>query len=158
MNWCNIQHERYCERVPCYQYAIRTCRQPCPSAVIDTVVPMNSQIERDTSLHLVLGLDDHEALTQLLQLVRESDISARTENILQAGLSAETSVTINLDMLTSKQRETLELALETGYYERPRETDLTALADELDISKSAVSQRLRTAETKLIRYAFEHHR
>lgn len=119
---------------------------------------MNSQIERDTSLHLVLGLDDHEALTQLLQLVRESDISARTENILQAGLSAETSVTINLDMLTSKQRETLELALETGYYERPRETDLTALADELDISKSAVSQRLRTAETKLIRYAFEHHR
>ena len=119
---------------------------------------MSSQIERNASLHLVLEVDDHEALTQLLQLVRDSDVTARTENILQAGLSAQTSVTIDLDILTAKQRKTLELALDAGYYERPREVDLTYLASELDISKSAVSQRLRTAEMKLIRYAFEHHR
>ena len=118
---------------------------------------MSSQANSDTPLHLVLEVADHDALTQLLQLVHEADVPARTENMSRAGLSAEASVTIDLDVLTAKQRRTLELALEAGYYDRPREADLSYLADELDVSKSAVSQRLRTAETKLIRHAFGHH-
>lgn len=118
---------------------------------------MSSQVNPDTALHLVLEVPDHDALTQLLQRIHEGDVSVRTENISQAGLSADASVTIDLDVLTTKQRRTLELALDAGYYDRPREADLTYLADELGVSKSAVSQRLRTAETKLIRHAFGHH-
>lgn len=118
---------------------------------------MSSQMNSDTPLHLVLEVSDHDSLTELLQVVHEADVPARTENISQAGLSAESSVNIDLDVLTEKQRRTLELALEAGYYDRPREADLTYLAEELDVSKSAVSQRLRTAETKLIRHAFGHH-
>jgi predicted DNA binding protein len=37
-----------------------------------------------------------------------------------------------------------------GYYEQPRTTDLGAIADELGVSESAVSQRLNNAETKLV--------
>lgn len=118
---------------------------------------MTPQRNSDPRLHLVLEVADHETLTDLLELVHGADVTARTEDISRAGISAETTVTIDLDVLTAKQRRTLELALEAGYYERPREADLTYLAEELDISKSAVSQRLRTAETKLVRHAFGHH-
>lgn len=69
--------------------------------------------------------------------------------------TTESSITLELDILTDKQREALTLALEEGYYERPRKSDLGDLADGLAISKSAVSQRLRTAETKLIKSAFQ---
>jgi hypothetical protein len=52
--------------------------------------------------------------------------------------------------LTEKQREVLELAIESGYYDRPRETTLAELADELDVTASAVSQRLNAVERKLV--------
>ena len=47
--------------------------------------------------------------------------------------------------LTDEQREALRLALQHGYYEEPRETDLAALADELGISRQAFAARLRRA-------------
>lgn len=118
---------------------------------------MSSQPNHDTSLHLVLEVANHDALLELLDVINTADVQARTENISQAGVAPDASVTIDLGILTTKQRETLELALESGYYERPRTVDLTYLAEELGVSKSAVSQRLRTAETKLIRGAFGHH-
>ena len=109
----------------------------------------------ETPLHVVLEVADHDALMSVLETVSELDTAVRTQNISQANLSRETTVNIDLALLTEKQRETLELALSKGYYERPRETDLTALADHLKISKSAVSQRIRNAETKLIKSALE---
>lgn len=45
--------------------------------------------------------------------------------------------------LTPTQRETLMMAFEAGYFEVPRRTTLRALADELDISEQALSERLR---------------
>lgn len=119
---------------------------------------MGTQIDSETPLHLTLELADHEALTELLGHVQQNEIPARTKHISEARLSEETTVSIDLDVLTTKQRETLELALDSGYYERPRKSDLSELAAELDVTKSAVSQRLRTAETKLIKYAFGHHK
>ena len=52
--------------------------------------------------------------------------------------------------LTDKQLEILELAYNHGYFEIPRETSETKLADELDIAQSTVSERLRTAERELL--------
>ncbi|WP_169051814.1 helix-turn-helix domain-containing protein [Halorhabdus amylolytica] len=45
--------------------------------------------------------------------------------------------------LTPSQREILTLAWERGYFSVPRETTLASLADELDISQQAASERLR---------------
>jgi hypothetical protein len=52
--------------------------------------------------------------------------------------------------LTDKQLEILELAYNHGYFEIPRETSETKLADELDVAQSTVSERLRTAERALL--------
>lgn len=54
------------------------------------------------------------------------------------------------DGLTDRQREALRVAYERGYFEIPRRTSLEALATELDISASSLSERLRRAQTQLV--------
>ncbi|ELY86784.1 helix-turn-helix domain-containing protein [Natrinema altunense] len=54
------------------------------------------------------------------------------------------------DGLSDRQREALRTAYEMGYFDVPRRTSLEAIGTELDISASAVSERLRRAQTSLI--------
>lgn len=51
--------------------------------------------------------------------------------------------------LTPGQRETLVTALELGYFDVPRESGIEELADALDVSSNAVSERLRRATATL---------
>lgn len=53
-------------------------------------------------------------------------------------------------LLTDRQREVVDVALERGYYDSPRDCTLTALAEHLDVNKSAVSRVLHRAEGKTI--------
>lgn len=52
--------------------------------------------------------------------------------------------------LTEAQRDALEVAYEEGYFEEPRETSLEDLAEELDISPTAVGGRIRRGTSKLV--------
>jgi len=52
--------------------------------------------------------------------------------------------------LSTTERETLETAASSGYFESPRDADLGALADEFDVSKPAVSKNLRRGQRKMI--------
>ena len=54
------------------------------------------------------------------------------------------------DGLTPAQREALLLAYAEGYYEEPRATDQTALAERLGISRQAFSARLRRGYRTLV--------
>ncbi|MFP8955857.1 helix-turn-helix domain-containing protein [Natrialbaceae archaeon A-CW3] len=53
------------------------------------------------------------------------------------------------DDLPSEQLEALRAAVECGYYETPREIELSELADRLEIPRSTLSYRLRRAEAAL---------
>ncbi len=53
--------------------------------------------------------------------------------------------------LPYEQRLALERAVETGYYETPRETTLEELAADLEVPRSTLSYRLRRAEARLVR-------
>jgi hypothetical protein len=53
--------------------------------------------------------------------------------------------------LTPSQEAVLLTALERGYFEVPRKVTLSAVADELDISTQAASERLRRGLTTLLR-------
>ena len=55
------------------------------------------------------------------------------------------------DGLTDRQREALRAAHEMGHFEVPRGASLEEVAAELDISASALSERLRRAQTRLVR-------
>ncbi|WP_336364739.1 helix-turn-helix domain-containing protein [Halalkalicoccus salilacus] len=52
--------------------------------------------------------------------------------------------------LTEPQRETLVAALEAGYFTVPRETSLADLAEQLETSHQALSERLRRATHNLV--------
>lgn len=53
-------------------------------------------------------------------------------------------------VLTERQRELLDLAVEEGYYEVPRGTTHRELAERLDRSTGTVSERLQRIEARLI--------
>lgn len=50
------------------------------------------------------------------------------------------------DALTVRQQEVVELAVDHGYYDSPRQCTLSDLADRLDVNKSVVSRVLQRAE------------
>ncbi len=52
--------------------------------------------------------------------------------------------------LTSKQKDAIELAINEGYYEFPRKTNLDKLSKKQNISKPTFQQRIRIAEKKLV--------
>lgn len=54
-------------------------------------------------------------------------------------------------LLTDRQRELIETAIEMGYYDTPREASMTELAGELDIAKSTCSETLHRAEEKVVK-------
>ena len=59
----------------------------------------------------------------------------------------------DLDFLTEKQREVLELAVSRGYYEDGREVTLKQLADEIGIARSTTGEHLKRAESEVLKRA-----
>lgn len=55
-----------------------------------------------------------------------------------------------LDRLTERQREVLRVAFERGYYDVPRSASTSAVAAELGLDDSTVSEHLQRAERNLI--------
>ncbi|MEW6222901.1 MAG: helix-turn-helix domain-containing protein [Candidatus Hadarchaeota archaeon] len=55
-------------------------------------------------------------------------------------------------VLTRRQAEILNLAIESGYYETPRKVTLEQLARKAGVVKSTLSEVLRAAENKLVKY------
>jgi predicted DNA binding protein len=57
--------------------------------------------------------------------------------------------------LSDVERETLETAVQGGYFQSPRSATLGTLADEFDVSKPAVSKNLRRGQRKMIERVVE---
>lgn len=55
-----------------------------------------------------------------------------------------------ITLLTDRQREALETAIDMGYYERPRRTTYEELGVELDCSSSTANALLREAERRIM--------
>ncbi|AGB32040.1 bacterio-opsin activator HTH domain-containing protein [Natrinema pellirubrum DSM 15624] len=102
-------------------------------------------------IRVTVTVTDDESIEQLIDCV-DDVVDARTVDDRTTDQQGRPeSLQLDVRELTPKQWEALELAGKRGYFDRPRGVDLETLADELAISKSAVSQRLRAAESTLIR-------
>jgi predicted DNA binding protein len=55
-----------------------------------------------------------------------------------------------LSLLTGRQREVFEAAVDRGYYDVPRRTDGTELAALLDMAPSTLDEHLRKAESRML--------
>lgn len=55
-------------------------------------------------------------------------------------------------LLTDRQRELLEIAVQQGYFEVPRDCTLAALAEGVGVDKSTASEVLRRGEARLLKW------
>lgn len=96
--------------------------------------------------HLRVLFPDGDTFTQVSQFCEERDFTFKIEKI------HERTEPHNYGQfgLTQGQYETLLTALDRGYYEVPREVSVRELAEELDVSHPALSERLRRAHRTLI--------
>lgn len=121
----------------------------CPVFQNHDCIPQIQAVQSG-SIIVRLTVPRREVLREIITDLRSVGATVSVEWLVAGGDSGATTE-IDVNTITDKQQEALELAHESGYYETPRETDLTDLAGELGISESAASQRLNAAETKLVK-------
>lgn len=94
-----------------------------------------------------LRFPDHEQLSEFHNYIIESEIPINIDRTYT--LIEETERGLRFE-LTQEQREALVLALDRGYFETPSEVSLDELADELGITRQALSDRIRRGNKKIL--------
>lgn len=106
-------------------------------------------IDPEHGIHLSVRVPDRPTLHHALRSLVEADVSFEINRISDAGVHSSLAI-VDMEEFTEKQREAIEIAFDRGYYATPREAGLEEISQELGISKSAVSQRLRAIESQLV--------
>jgi hypothetical protein len=121
----------------------------------ETSQPFLLMAVRNSMVPLELPLNIVGGRASLELTAAQSRLSALTEQLEEFGMSYEVEylrqAPTSSDLLTSRQRDLLAAAVERGYYDTPRECTLTDLAEELDLAKSTLSERLHRIEGTVLK-------
>lgn len=112
---------------------------------VEVGVHLLSATWRDGWWHLRIRVPDRDAVGYLQEWCADNDVSLQLD-----GLFSDRRPTDHRTVLTPEQREVLATAHELGYFEIPRRHSLAEVAEELDVSSQAVSERLRRGYRKLV--------
>lgn len=93
---------------------------------------------------------DRSLLTKFLQYYRDNDVTFRMDLLYES-----TAQDAEPYFLTKQQHEILSVAYYGGYFDVPRRLTQDDLAERLDVSTSAVSQRLRRAISAVLAVTIE---
>ncbi|MXV61474.1 bacterio-opsin activator [Natronorubrum sp. JWXQ-INN-674] len=95
---------------------------------------------------LRLLFPEREELSDAVSAIEDHDVRVDVRRMVEAGQDEDLETTA---ALTEPQQEAIAEAYRQGYYDVPREISLEELANELDISHQALSERLRRANRVL---------
>lgn len=128
-------------------YVATDCDDCCPGAVLAgcECIPRLEEI-RDGRLVYAVTIPARATLSRVVERLRDADATVSVTRI-RSHSDGDTAT----PLLTDKQREALETAVEAGYYDRPRGATLEDVADELDITRAAASHRLHSVRRRLIK-------
>lgn len=90
---------------------------------------------------------DNDRLSAFHDYVVEQDIPIEIERTYRLSESGDVGHRFEL---STEQQEALVLALRRGYFETPRAVNLAEIADELDITRQALSNRIRRGNEKVL--------
>jgi len=93
---------------------------------------------------------DHDGLSQFHNFVIEHDIPCHIDRTYTLTETDQSGYRFDL---SQEQREALLLALRRGYFATPSEVTLDELADELGITRQALSERIRRGNEQVLRKA-----
>ncbi|WP_225316362.1 MULTISPECIES: helix-turn-helix domain-containing protein [Haloferax] len=102
-------------------------------------------------------VSDRAVISELVEELKSvaERVNLRRLTRRKEGATESSPTSVDLSHLTAKQREAATMAVSRGYYQTPRQVSLEDLAASLDISKSALSQRLSAVESKLATAVFD---
>lgn len=87
---------------------------------------------------------DRDSLSTVYDACRDVGVPVEMHNV------QDRTTTLNANQLTTQQHETLRAAIDVGYYDIPRGATTEDLADQLDVSHQAISERLRRGHRCLV--------
>ncbi|MFC4436218.1 MULTISPECIES: helix-turn-helix domain-containing protein [Natrialbaceae] len=100
--------------------------------------------------HFRVRFPNRDLLGEFYDFCTEQHLSVTVDRVYTL---SEASRAGRIFELTPEQREAIVLAVQRGYFEVPRGTDLSSIADELGISQQATSKRVRRGADKVLRGA-----
>ena len=114
--------------------------------------PVTRYVARDGRLTLSFYATDYDQLRSIVADLRERFPGVDIKRFVRSptGDQPRDGVLFDRSKLTTRQLEVLETAYERGYFERPRRTNATDIAAELDISPSTFREHLAAAESKIL--------
>lgn len=122
-----------------------------PSDLVTTIAESDGTVleaEGDETWVFRLRFPDQDALSGFHERIVEYGIPIHVEQTYPLSAAPERGQRFDL---TPDQREALVLALERGYFASPRAVTLDHLADDLGITRQAVSQRIRRGNEQVLR-------
>ena len=103
------------------------------------------------TLTISVAVPTREELSTVIAALRDRGATVRLKRLSSSESDpGRRLLEIDAGAITDKQCEAVRAAVDAGYYETPRDADLSDLAAELGVSRSAVSQRLTAVESKLV--------
>jgi hypothetical protein len=113
--------------------------------------------ESGLPLELPITIRDGEVTVELT--ASRDRLSAFTAQLEAFGMSFDVEYVREMvnsaSLLTDRQRELLDVAVEEGYYDTPRGCSLTELAEEAGVAKSTASETLHRVEEKIVKQYVE---
>jgi DNA-binding NarL/FixJ family response regulator len=131
---------------------------PTPESIAREYGMQFETITVDDGLRTITGyLSTDSAVPNLLADLRSTFEHTTLTSVTTAMTTHREHTTTTaqlLDPLTTRQREILSQAYYDGYFEEPRETNATELADRFGIARATFTQHLRSAQRKLFATIF----
>ncbi|MHB9287134.1 helix-turn-helix domain-containing protein [Halobacteriales archaeon Cl-PHB] len=128
---------------------------PLQTLMYEGFLPLGPTKLEDGQECFDLLLEDREELSVATELLEEFG-DVHIERISQEFRREITPSSAEWQELLSsfpeRRRQLLDLAIEEGYYDIPREVTLAELAAELDITKTTASNHLRKAEQQVMKF------
>ncbi|MFC4449944.1 helix-turn-helix domain-containing protein [Halorussus aquaticus] len=122
------------------------------TATSDAKATILEAVSDGKSWQLKVLFPNRDALSEFHDYCVSNDFSFQLERVYRAENPQERA---EYDV-TDEQQEALTAAYDAGYFEVPRRTTLTELADGLDISRNALSARLRRGHRNLVANTLVH--
>jgi len=131
--------------------------EPTPESTLTaTGGSVQQTVVEDTTAAITAELPDHGTVSTAADA-----LESIYENVIVTAIRQNTqseplgTVETLLEPMTTKQADALRHAYAAGFFEHPRETTMTELADQFGVTRQTVTHHLRAAERKLLDQIFE---
>lgn len=121
-----------------------------PIALEQNIIPIRSAITRE-GIDLTARFPSRDAIAIFRDACREREISFHLTQLYREEAAVNDGGFDTPFGVTDAQREVLLHALEAGYFDVPRRAKLKSIAEELGVTTSAVSTRIRRGQRNLLR-------